>query len=237
MTTTIVGAIAIVLAVVATALRFYTRIHMRSGLWWDDWLALVAVLSAVAAGVCVLACKFVHLLCTWLCHLKDPLTQMCAAASIVDPDAAWLISANNPNYIYTPVNQLNLKMAFIANVLYFTVVAAAKASLLLMYTRIFSVSKHFRAQVWALGAAGAAFWATGTFGALFNCWPIYWAWVNSLSPVEHCINYNIFWLAMGVVEEVLDVCILALPVRHVMKLQLSLQKKVGVASIFLLGGL
>lgn len=62
MTTTIVGATAIVLAVVATALRFYTRIHKRSGLWWDDWLALVAVVSAVAAGVFVLACKYVSLL-------------------------------------------------------------------------------------------------------------------------------------------------------------------------------
>lgn len=128
-------------------------------------------------------------------------------------------------------------MAFIADVLYFTVVAAAKASLLLMYTRIFSVSTNFRAQVWVLGAVGAAFWATGTFGTLFNCWPIYWSWLNSLSPAEHCINYNIFWLVTGIIEEILDVCILALPVRHIMKLQLSLQKKVGIASIFLLGGL
>lgn len=213
MTTTIVGAIAIVLAVVATALRFYARIHKRSGLWWDDWFALVAVLSAVAAGVLVLA------------------------SSLVDPDAAWLLSANDPNYNYTPANQLDLKLAFIADVLYFTVVAAAKASLLLMYTRIFSVSTNFRAQVWVLGAAVAAFWATGTIGTIFNCWPIYWSWLNSLSPVEHCINYNIFWLVTGILEEVLDICILALPVRHIMKLQLSLQKKVGVASIFLLGGL
>lgn len=160
-----------------------------------------------------------------------------AAASLVDPDAAWLLSANDPDYHYTPANQLNLKLAFIADVLYFTVVGAAKASLLLMYTRIFSVSAPFRIQVWVLHAAVAAFWATSTIGTIFNCWPIYWSWLNSLSPAPYCINYNIFWLVMGVVEEVIDICILALPVGHIMKLQLSLQKKIGVASIFLLGGL
>lgn len=53
-TTTIVGAIAIVLAVLATVLRFYTRLHMHIRLWWDDWLALIAVIAAVVAGVLVL---------------------------------------------------------------------------------------------------------------------------------------------------------------------------------------
>lgn len=57
-TTTIVGAVTIVLAVVATCLRIYVRLHKRSGLWWDDWLALVAVLAAVAAGGLVLAGKY-----------------------------------------------------------------------------------------------------------------------------------------------------------------------------------
>lgn len=58
-TTTIVGAVAIVLAVVATIVRFYARFQKRSGLWWDDWLALVAVLSAVAAGVLILAGNYI----------------------------------------------------------------------------------------------------------------------------------------------------------------------------------
>ena len=50
MTTTIVSAIAIVLAVVATALRFYTRIHKRSGLWWDDWFLIISWVSWTIDG-------------------------------------------------------------------------------------------------------------------------------------------------------------------------------------------
>lgn len=57
---TIVGAIFIILALIATALRFYARVK-RAGLWWDDWSALAAALAAVAAGVLVLSCKYVLL--------------------------------------------------------------------------------------------------------------------------------------------------------------------------------
>lgn len=48
----------IVLAVVSVVFRFYTRYRMKTALWWDDWMALTAVLTAVAAGVLVLAGKF-----------------------------------------------------------------------------------------------------------------------------------------------------------------------------------
>ncbi|KAK7714700.1 hypothetical protein SLS63_011590 [Diaporthe eres] len=209
---TIVGAVFIILALIATALRFYARFK-RAGLWWDDWSALAAALAAVAAGVLVLA------------------------SALVDPDADWLLSVTDPNYNYTPANQLDLKLGWIAEILYFTVVGAAKASLLLMYTRIFSVSTNFRTQVWIQGVAVATCWAVGTIGTIFNCWPIYWTWLVNINPAEHCMNYNIFWLVLGIAEEIIDVCILALPIQHILKLQLSLQKKIGVASIFLLGGL
>lgn len=106
-----------------------------------------------------------------------------------------------------------------------------------MYTRIFSVSASSRLQVWVLGSAVAAFWVASTLTNVFSCWPIEYTWLSSLSPADHCIIFNIFWLVLGIVEAILDICILALPVREVMKLQLSPQKKVGVASIFLLGGL
>lgn len=54
-TVTVVGAIMIVLSVIAVIFRFYTRFRMKAALWWDDWMALAAVISAVAAGASVLA--------------------------------------------------------------------------------------------------------------------------------------------------------------------------------------
>lgn len=79
------------------------------------------------------------------------------------------------------------------------------------------------------------FWAATTLVTIFNCWPIEWSWKSSFSPARYCINHNIFWLAAGVIEAVLDVWVIVLPMREVMKLQLSVQKRVGLASIFLIG--
>lgn len=74
-----------------------------------------------------------------------------------------------------------------------------------------------------------------TFATIFNCWPIEWSWLNSLSPAPYCINYNIFWLIAGVIEAIFDVIIIILPVKQVMNLRLSPQKKIAVMSVFLLG--
>lgn len=74
-----------------------------------------------------------------------------------------------------------------------------------------------------------------TFATIFNCWPIEWSWLNSLSPAPYCINYNIFWLIAGVIEAIFDVMIIILPVKQVMNLRLSPQKKIAVMSVFLLG--
>lgn len=52
--TTAVGATMIVLSVISVALRFYTRISLKTGFGWDDWFILISLSSLLAAGVCVL---------------------------------------------------------------------------------------------------------------------------------------------------------------------------------------
>ena len=52
-----------------------------------------------------------------------------------------------------------------------------------------------------------------------------------------CINYDIFALASGICEIVIDTAILCLPVRMISSIQLSRRNKIVLSSIFLLGGL
>ncbi|ROW04857.1 hypothetical protein VMCG_04749 [Cytospora schulzeri] len=74
--TTSVSAVMIVLSGIAVGLRFYTRFSLKTGLEWDDWFILVALSSLLAAGASVLA------------------------ASIIDPDAAWLtVAYTDPDYV------------------------------------------------------------------------------------------------------------------------------------------
>lgn len=72
LTVTVVGTVTIVMSVVVVVFRFCTRFHLKAILWWDDWMALAAVVSAVAAGAFVLAGKWVAMIYT---HLME--TSIC----------------------------------------------------------------------------------------------------------------------------------------------------------------
>ena len=47
----VLESVAVVLAIVFAVLRFYVRAVTKAGLWWDDWLILVAVLATVLNGI------------------------------------------------------------------------------------------------------------------------------------------------------------------------------------------
>lgn len=54
---TAVGATMIALMVVFVVLRFYARVHLKTGIGWDDWLALVGLVAAIVAALLVLSSK------------------------------------------------------------------------------------------------------------------------------------------------------------------------------------
>ena len=45
--TYVVRGLVVGLAIISVVLRFYTRAFTKAGLWWDDWMILVAVLATV----------------------------------------------------------------------------------------------------------------------------------------------------------------------------------------------
>ena len=49
-----VGGVVIGLAVICVALRFYTRIFTKAGLWWDDWMVFVAVVATLMTAALLL---------------------------------------------------------------------------------------------------------------------------------------------------------------------------------------
>ncbi|KAK7734009.1 hypothetical protein SLS53_008004 [Cytospora paraplurivora] len=212
--TTAVGATMIALSLIAVGMRFYARFSLNTGFGWDDWFILVAIASLVAAGICVLA------------------------ASIIDPNAAWLkVAYTDPDYVYTPANQTHLRLSWISSILYYSIVCPAKLSILLMYNRIFAISSSFRRQVYVLSVLLVLFWVACTIADIFNCWPVKWSWLNSLSPATHCFNFNLFWFSTGIIEALFDIAIIVLPTNMVRKVQMSLKRKIGLVTIFLLGTL
>ena len=143
----------------------------------------------------------------------------------------------DPNYVYTAEDTLYIQLTFATSVLYFCIMGSTKLSILLMYNRIFKVNKTFRYELIVASALDICWWMGCSVANLANCVPIDWTWLNTLDDPRYCFNFDIFWMATGVCELLLDIIILALPVRAVLSLQLSARKKATVACMFLLGGL
>ncbi|KAK8085897.1 hypothetical protein PG997_007168 [Apiospora hydei] len=137
---------------------------------------------------------------------------------------------------YTEADVLYTKLDYASTVLYFSITSTTKLSILLLYNRIFSVNVLFRRLVRILMAVVVSFWIGTTVANLTNCIPMEYVWINSLSDPRYCFNYNIYWFASGICEAFIDVLIILLPIRMILGLQLSTEKKVAIAFVFLLGG-
>lgn len=155
----------------------------------------------------------------------------------MSPAGLWVSENTDPSYNYTPNDIFYLKLAFISSVLYFTISGATKLGILFMYHRIFAVKSIVRYQLFTAGGLVIGWWVGCTIATLTNCIPLEWSWINSLADPRYCFDYNIFWMASGACEILLDVLILTLPIGAVVRMQLSLKQKLTVSGIFLLGGL
>jgi hypothetical protein len=83
-------------------------------------------------------------------------------------------------------------------------------------------------------AIATAWFIATQIGNLLICQPIDSFW-NRAKPGK-CLNFNIMFLATGIIDTLIDLMILLLPVRIAFTLQLPTKTKIAVAGIFALGG-
>ncbi|CAI6097383.1 unnamed protein product [Clonostachys chloroleuca] len=210
----VIGAIGAVLSIIIAAIRFYGRHMMKSGVGLDDWFLLLSVVTLVIADVIVVVANV-----TYPESAKNALHKG-------KDDAQYTYGQDDIDYT---------RLSFFSAILYFTTVSTTKLSILLMYKRIFSIDRYFRLQIMALIVTTAGFWISMTVSNLLNCIPIEMSWIPSDDESKYCFNYNVYWLACGIVECILDLVILIMPVRVVYGLKLSQGRRIAVAGVFLLG--
>ena len=129
---------------------------------------------------------------------------------------------------------MTLQSLFIVLNLYLFTALAIKISILCLYRRIFTVRNFQRASL-VTGLVVVAFAIAAEVAALLSCRPVTKFW-SRLEP-GYCFNFDTYYVAVQVIDVVIDTIILALPVRMVSKLQLSRTDKATILGIFLLGGL
>lgn len=71
------------------------------------------------------------------------------------------------------------------------------------------------------------------FAVIFQCTPVAFAWDKELGG--KCLNLTALTYAAAVLSGILDCVTLLLPLNELRKLQLSLDKKLGVILIFIIG--
>lgn len=113
-------------------------------------------------------------------------------------------------------------------------VTLVKISVLLFYRRVFDIAR-LRRQIYAIGFLVIAWLVVHNLICVFKCNPIQKFWDHDLPG--HCLDTMSAIRGEQVFNIILDVVILALPVKAIMKLQLPMDRKLSAIALFLLGGL
>ncbi|KAK7211666.1 hypothetical protein V2G26_018844 [Clonostachys chloroleuca] len=147
-TITAVGAAFAILSVLAVIIRFYVQFALKSGAKWDDWLILASLLLML--GIDVLSIY----------------------ASSMNPTGPTTATVETESHDYSRKDQLYTKFSWTMSMVYFSVSATTKLSIIFMYKRIFDCDALFRRLIFALAAIVIGFWIGCTVAKLLNCFPM-----------------------------------------------------------------
>ncbi|KAL4971925.1 hypothetical protein BDW66DRAFT_155210 [Aspergillus desertorum] len=128
-----------------------------------------------------------------------------------------------------------LKLFFIEEVLYTICTALIKLSMLFLYLRLFP--KALLRTAIFISLAITSLWALGSFLAqVFSCKPISYYWNQwDGEHVGKCSSHNALLLAHSIINIFLDVLVIALPMPVLVRLHMSVEKRVGMCLMFAVG--
>jgi hypothetical protein len=126
---------------------------------------------------------------------------------------------------------------YVGCIIYAFAISIIKVSILLLYRSLFPTPGMNLATKIICGLSIAWGIETALVGT-FSCSPVRAFWDLSFpQDQKRCIDTTTFFIANSALHVMLDIAILVLPIRKVWALKMSVQKKVVVSFMFLLGGL
>ncbi|KAF7587861.1 hypothetical protein BBP40_006630 [Aspergillus hancockii] len=116
--------------------------------------------------------------------------------------------------------------------LYAIDVTLVKMSILVFYRRLFPTAPFQRINVGVIIFC-IIWFVVAIIGDILYCIPVRQFW--DATAHGSCFNFPIYFLAMELVDLLLDVVIIGLPMKTILGLQLSLRKRLALLGVFLLG--
>ncbi|KAL4993408.1 hypothetical protein BDV10DRAFT_179227 [Aspergillus recurvatus] len=124
-----------------------------------------------------------------------------------------------------------MKSTYAVPPLYGVTVTPIKLSMCFLYRRIFPVH-IFRQAIYAIIAFCLVWFVAAFISSFLYCIPIRYFWDKTVDG--HCFNFSVYFLVVELVDMLIDLAIIGLPIPTVLRLHMSLRKRLAVASIFLL---
>ncbi|KAJ5625396.1 Btp1 [Penicillium lagena] len=136
-----------------------------------------------------------------------------------------------------PWMTIHRSIIYIGDMFYLPSMMFAKLSILLVYKRLFGISRSLRMVVYFMMGLMVVYTVVMLFIYGFNCRPPYeyWGWHMTMDVAwteSHCFDFPTMNLGMGGVNIITDTVILLLPMPFVWKLQLRPMQKFGLCLVF-----
>ncbi|KAI0427567.1 hypothetical protein F5Y09DRAFT_315832 [Xylaria sp. FL1042] len=195
------------LAILLYLLRIFDRAYlMNLALGWDDYLLTAGViLGAVLNFVCY------------------PMVQHGMGKDF------WSLTFPNID--------ITLELLYVAEIFYFPSEMFTQLSILAFYRRVFAnTSTALQRGCIVLMVFVVLFGIANTLVIIFQCTPIDFFWTGwSGETTGKCIDINLFSWIRAAIEIAVDIAIISLPLRDIIKTQLGWKMKVQVFIMFALG--
>jgi hypothetical protein len=127
-----------------------------------------------------------------------------------------------------------MQWTLVGTIMYATSLAFTKLSILLFYLRL-SPHTWFRLSVWGLAATVVVYVTVYDLISIFGCRPIAASWDLRLAPTATCMDQLTKYMALSILNIIIDVLTLALPIPIVARLQIARRQKISVCAIFATG--
>ncbi|OLN96835.1 hypothetical protein CCHL11_02301 [Colletotrichum chlorophyti] len=131
-----------------------------------------------------------------------------------------------------PNRLMTLKLFYVAQIFYKITINLTKASILLLYLRIF-VQQYFRILCYVLLSIILAYMVATSASSIWQCTPIPRAWDRSIPGT--CISLTMNWYANAGFSIATDLLIIALPQHVLWKSKLPTNQKRALMVVFALG--
>ncbi|KUJ07657.1 uncharacterized protein LY89DRAFT_631275 [Mollisia scopiformis] len=199
-----------------TTLRFAVRYHYFRDFFWDDFFQVIGMLSLTALAV--------------VTQLQRDKIYALKAAAPPDGDPA----ERTYKHVITDATRDQAKLQFASIFLFWICLWAIKGSLLMFYRRLFYNLPKYMKWWWAAAVACIATFIACVLTNFLECLPMSHRFELDLQgscPTDNGIRFVATTTTLDILT---DIFLMALPIKLLIGLRISMKQKIGVGVMFTL---